>query len=420
MKRNTNTAKIRITALLMAMLCLVFLIPQGVVVPASAVTQAEIDALKENSKTLDQRRKELQAELAEISKDKSAAMQQKQIIDAEINVIQTKINNISDQIAKYETLIVQKQEEILEAEAEEAAQYELFCERVRYMEEDGQVSYWAILFNSADFSDLLDRFIMVDEIMEYDNSVMNNLIAIREAITLEKQSLELAKQEQESAKAEQESVKAELKSRQAEVDALIATIKTQEAQLEAAENELRQAARAMDAEITRKEQQLAAMLASQGKPIVSESGFIWPISSSVNNYNVLTSLYGGRTHPITGRSDNHTGIDIAVAGGTPILAAKSGVVLTAEYHYSYGNYVVISHSNGQSTLYAHMRSAAIVNVGDTVSQGQTVGYVGTTGSSTGNHLHYEVRVNGKRTDPVDYYSTMGLYVRYNGSLSPLN
>ena len=131
---------------------------------------------------------------------------------------------------------------------------------------------------------------------------------------------------------------------------------------------------------------------------------MWPLPGYYN----LSSLFAGRIHPITGKPQHHTGIDIPAPSGTDILAAKSGVVTTSTYNNSYGNYVVVSHSDGTSTLYAHM-SRRGVSKGEVVSQGQYIGDVGTTGSSTGNHLHLEVRVNGSRVDPTQYFS-VALYM----------
>jgi len=215
---------------------------------------------------------------------------------------------------------------------------------------------------------------------------------------------ELPASEQEAAKVVREEAKAELKSRENEVDGLLKEINAQEDQLEAAHKKLEAAAYAMDAEIKRKQEQYAA----QSRKIVSEAGFIWPSYCTI-----ITSLFGSRVHPVTGRANNHTGIDIAAAGGTNILAAKSGVVITSTYNSSYGNYVVVDHGNGQTTLYAHMRKR-LVSEGQTVKQGSTLGLVGTTGSSTGNHLHFEIRVNGARKDPLNYFKNSTFTLRSGG------
>ena len=378
----------------------VSLLPEAVVVPASAVTQAEIDAMKEEANSLKQQQEEIQDQLDSLAADRENAMARKTLLEQQINATRAEINTIAAQIAKYDELIAQKQTELDEAEAEEQAQYELFCERVRYMEEQGEVSYWSILFSSKDFADLLDNAMMVEEIMDYDNQVMDQLIALREQIEEDKAELETARQAQQTAKEEQEAAQANLKSQEAEVSALIDQLAAQEDQLEAEEAKLQAAANAADAEIAAAERELAAQINN----VVSESGFMWPLPGYYN----LSSLFAGRIHPITGKPQHHTGIDIPAPSGTDILAAKSGVVTTSTYNNSYGNYVVVSHSDGTSTLYAHM-SRRGVSKGEVVSQGQYIGDVGTTGSSTGNHLHLEVRVNGSRVDPTQYFS-VALYM----------
>ena len=355
----------------------VSLLPEAVVVPASAVTQAEIDAMKEEANSLKQQQEEIQDQLDSLAADRENAMARKTLLEQQINATRAEISSIAAQISKYDELIAQKQTELDEAEAEEQAQYELFCERVRYMEEQGEVSYWSILFSSKDFADLLDQ------------------------IEQDKAELETARQEQQDAKAEQEAAQANLQAQESEVDALLSQISNQEDELEAREAQLRAASDAATAEIAAAERELAAQIAN----VPSESGFLWPLPGRYN----LSSLFGSRKHPITGKANNHTGIDIPASSGTSILAAKSGVVTTSTYNNSYGNYVVVSHSDGTSTLYAHMVRRNC-SKGDTVSQGQVIGYVGTTGSSTGNHLHFEVRVNGSRVDPINYFTDLPLTI----------
>ena len=392
---------IRLCSAALVALMVLPVLPDAVVLPASAVTQAEINQMKEDAAALKKQRAELQKQLKAIQADKSKALDQKALLEQQINATQAEINNIAAQITQYDQLIAQKETELAATEEKERAQYELFCKRVREMEEQGEVSYWSILFSADDFSDLLDNAMMVEEIMDYDNQVMNELIAIREQIEADKTALETARQEQKDAKAEQEAAKAELKSQQAQVDALIAEISGQESQVKAAEAKLQAAANAADAEIRAAEKELASQIAN----VPSESGFLWPLPGRYN----LSSLYGSRKHPVTGKANNHTGIDVPAPSGTPIQACKSGVVTTSTYNNSYGNYVVVSHSDGTSTLYAHM-SRRNASKGQTVSQGQVIGYVGTTGSSTGNHLHLEIRVNGSRRDPINYFQSLPLTI----------
>lgn len=387
----------------------------GVVTESSAVTQAEIDALKGDANALASQKKDLQNQLKAVQADKNEAMARKELLERQINVIQEEIDNISRQIAMYDQLIAEKEEELALAQAEEEAQFALFCRRMRAMEEQGEISYWSILFSSSDFSELLDNYMMIEEIIEYDNQVIDDLVELQEKTAADKAELEQAQTEQEKAKAQQVAARNEVKAQEAEVDKIIDQIKDQEDELKAMEAELTKAANALDAQIKAKEREYAAQIVN----VPSESGFLWPLAA---NLNTLSSLYGGRKDPINGRSSNHTGIDIPAARGTPIYAAKSGVVTTSVYgsgsYWSYGNFVLISHKDGTSTLYAHM-SSRNVKEGQTVRQGDVVGYVGTTGRSTGNHLHFEVRVNGKRTDPLNYFKDKALYFRSGGKTKPI-
>ncbi len=382
----------------------------GMVLDASAVTQAEIDALKNSAGKLADQKKDIQAQLKAVKADKDAAMNKKLLIEDQIDVIRQEIANINEQIAMYDKLITEKTAELEQAEAEEKAQFDLFCRQMRYMEEQGEVSYWSILFSSSDFAELLDNYMMIQEIIEYDNQVIDDLVALQEKVTADRTVLEEAQAQQEAAKAEQMAAQEELEAQEAEVDRLIAEINAHEDQLEAMEEELNKAAKALDSQIRAKEKEYAAQIAK----VPSESGFLWPLPGG---YNTISSLAGGRIHPVTGKPSNHAGIDIPAPSGTNIYAAKSGVVIHAAKgtgsSWSYGNYVIVSHSDGTSTLYAHM-SRIGCKQGQTVKQGDVIGYVGTTGRSTGNHLHFEVRVGSTRKDPVNYFKDKTLYVTSKG------
>lgn len=417
MKITLNHLGLRLVALLVVVAVLLPIMDSGLVTTADAkVTQGQIDSLQDDADALASQRKELETQMDALSGEKDNALEKKVLLEQQIAVIQDEIDNISNQIENYYQLILLKEEEIRIMEEEERRQYALFCERVRIMEEEGEISYWSVLFSATDFSDLLDRFIMVEEIIEYDNAVMEELNAIREKLEVDRAALETSKRAQELAKMKQVEAQDALKLREDEVDAVIQTIRNSEAVLEKAEKQLDAAVAEMDKEIAEKERELEAQLAAAGGSIVSESGFVWPLASK---YNVLYSLFGGRKHPITGKIGTHGGIDVPAPSGSNIYAGKSGIVLTNQYNKSYGNYIVISHGNGESSLYAHMKSRGIVKEGTTVKQGQVIGYVGTTGSSTGNHLHYEIRKNGYKKDAVNYYD-IPLYVRASGVTQRLN
>lgn len=394
-------------------LTLVMVLPltgPGMVLEASAVTRAEIDALKNQSSNLASQKKEIQAQLKAVQANKSDAMKKKELLESQIDVIRSEIANINEQIAMYDRLISEKTAELEQAQAEEEAQFDLFCQRMRHMEEQGEISYWSILFSSGDFSELLDNYMMIEEIIQYDNKVIEDLVALQEKTAADRAELESAQAEEEEAKAQQMAAQEELKAQEAEVDKLIAEISAQEDLLEAMEEELNKAAKALDSQIKAKEKEYAAQIAK----VPSESGYLWPLSGG---YNTISSLAGGRIHPVTGKPGNHAGIDIPAPSGTNIYAAKSGVVIHAAKgtgsSWSYGNYVIVSHSDGTSTLYAHM-SRIGCKQGQTVRQGDVIGYVGTTGRSTGNHLHFEIRVGSTRKDPVNYFKDKALYVTSGG------
>ena len=394
-----------VVGVLAAVMALLMLLPMisMIISSAGAVTQSEIDALKKEQQESQAKQEELKDQLAEAEAEQAAAQQKRQLLTEQLNAINAEIDNINAQISYYDGEIAQKEEERKEAEAREAEQYELFCQRVRMMEEQGTVSYWSILFNAEDFSDLLDRIADVDAVMAYDNEVMDQLIATREELERLQADLESARAEEQAAKEQQEAKKAEQQAKVAEAQALVDQINADVAEVNRPLDEESAAASEIQAEIAKKQKQLEEERKQNNIVISSETGYLWPLPG----YYRLSSQFGYRIHPITGVAHSHTGIDIPASGGTPILAAKSGQVVTSAYHYSYGNYVVIDHGNGNSTLYAHMSSRA-VSEGQMVTQGQVIGYVGTTGSSTGNHLHFEVRDNYTRVDPESKFPSLNL------------
>ena len=390
---------------LAAVLALLLLLPMVTMIlgGAGAVTQSEIDALKAEQAASQARQDELEEQLADVEADQAEAQQRRQLLQAQLDAINNEIENIDKQIAYYDQEIAQKEAEQAEAEANEQAQYELFCQRVRAMEEEGTVSYWSILFNSESFSEMLDRLADIDAVMAYDNQVMDELIAIREEIIALRTQLETSRAEEQAARDQQAAKQAEQQAKVAEAQELLDQINADVAEVNRQLDAESEAAAEIQAEIAQKQKQLEEQRRQNNITIDSETSYLWPLPG----YYRLSSLFGYRIHPITGEAHSHTGIDIPAPGNTPILACKSGQVVTSAYHYSYGNYVVIDHGNGNSTLYAHMSSRA-VSEGDMVTQGQTIGYVGTTGSSTGNHLHLEVRDNYTRVDPESKFPSLSL------------
>ncbi len=367
---------------------------------AGAVTQSEIDALKKEQQESQAKQQQLKEQLAGVKEDQAAAQQKRQILAQQLDAINAEIANIDAQVAYYDGEIALKEVERGEAEKREAEQYELFCQRVRMMEEQGTVSYWSILFNAGSFSDLLDRIADVDAVMAYDNKIMDQLIATRQELERLQGELESARAEEQEAREQQEAKKAEQQAKVAEAQKLLDQINADVAEVNRQLEAEDAAAASLQAEITRKQKQLEEERKQQNVTLPpTGSGYQWPLPAGNLT---LTSAFGYRMHPIDLVPHSHTGIDVSAAGGTPIYAAKGGQVIMSEYgsgvNWSYGNFVVIDHGDGTTTLYAHMSSRA-VSEGQLVTQGQTIGYVGNTGNSKGNHLHFEVRVNGQRVDP---------------------
>lgn len=369
--------------------------------PAAAVTQADIDALKKDAKGLAQEKKDIQAQLDKLSTDISATMERKRLLDGQITVTQEEISNKEEEISTYENLIAQTAAELADAEAREEAQYELFCKRVRAMEEQGKVEYWSVLFRADSFSDLLGRLDVVNEIMEYDQRVIDDLKTLQAVTAGKKAELEGQKAASEEAKAELEAKKKDLDQRRDQANALVAKLRQQQEEQEDALDDLSDEEATVQAKIKELNRKLAEeeaarrAAAGQSAPTSNPGGYIWPVNS-----HYITSTVGGRASPGGIGSTNHKGTDIGRVGySSSIYAAKAGTVIISEYSRSYGNYVVVSHGSGNTTLYAHMSSRK-VSVGQRVNQGDVLGITGSTGNSTGPHLHFEIKENDAIIDPI--------------------
>lgn len=365
-------------------------------VTASAVSQADIDALKGDAGALADQKKELQAKLEALAEDKAAAMDRKALLDQQISNTEARISNVQSQIASYEELIAQTEAELAEAQEQEADQYDLFCRRVRAMEKRGRISYWSVLFKADSFTDLLTRLNDANEVMEADQRVIDQLRQLQEEIAAKQAELEEQKAAAEEARDELVRQKAELNTQRTAANAVIQELTENENATEAALDEMEAEEKAIQAEIQRLSRELAAQQAANGGSSQSNpGGYIWPVDSRY-----ITSTVGGRSSPGGIGSTNHKGTDIGrVYYTSPVYAAKAGTVIVATYSKSYGNYVAISHGSGNTTLYAHMSSLK-VSAGQYVNQGDVIGITGSTGNSTGPHLHFEVTENGSIINPL--------------------
>lgn len=372
--------------------------------PVQAVTQKDIDALKNNATDLATQKKQLQTKISDLSDDISNTMKKKTLLDQQIALLSDQIGNVEDQINTYATLITQTEAELSDAEAKEQAQYELFCKRVRAMEERGTVSYWSVLFNATNFTDLLGRLDAVNEVMDADQAVIDQLQALQDQITAKQETLQSQKADSEAAKADLVSKKSELDTQRTSANKLVQQLSTSKGEYESDMDDLAAEEEAVQDKIMELSRQLAAQQAAQGQATnVALGGYIWPVNS-----HYVTSTFGGRSSPGGIGSTNHKGVDIGRVGyTTDIHAAKAGTVIISQYSTSYGNYVVVSHGSGNTTLYAHMSSRS-VTAGQKVAQGDKLGVTGSTGHSTGPHLHFEISENGTRINPLKYLTNYTL------------
>lgn len=363
--------------------------------PAAAVTWADVNDLKDEAGDLADQRKELESQLDALADDKSEALKRKDLLDQQITNLSSQIRNVEAQISSYETLITQTEAELAEAQEKEEAQYELFCSRVRDMEKRGTVSYWSVLFRATSFTDLLGRLDIINEIMDADQAVIDELKALQEEIETKKTELETSKKESEAAKADLVTKKNDLDVQRTKANQLVQEIESNESEYQSTLDAIEAEEESIQKKIVQLSQQLAAQNGSSSSAALG--GYIWPVSSRR-----ITSPFGNRNTGIAGASTNHKGVDIGgVYYTSQVHAAKAGTVIISTYSSSYGNYVVVSHGSGNTTLYAHMSSRS-VSVGDYVNQGDVLGITGSTGISSGPHLHFEITENGTRVNPLNY------------------
>lgn len=400
-------------ALLMVVLLILPMIATVLGSPARAASEQdlrdEISSLKSEASDVSGKKAELQAQLAEVKGRKDRALQEKQLRDQELAYIDQEIANTEQQIAYYDQLILNEQANLAKAQAKEQAQFELFCKRVRAMEESGTSSYLSVLFSASNFSEMLSRAVDVQDVMDYDNAVIEQLKADRQAVADSLASLEATQAEQEAQKVLLDQQRADQADKAAAAAQVLKNLESDVAEYQRLLDEQAKEEAEVAAAIKKKEAELEEKIRQSQIKFAVSGDWMYPLPTS---YLKLSSGFGYRIHPITGRPHSHTGIDIPAPGGTAIRAVKSGVVTISERGASYGNYVVVSHGDGTSSLYAHMSSRA-VSEGQVVSQGDTLGYVGSTGNSTGNHLHLEIRVNGSRVDPEGMYPNLPFDRAYN-------
>lgn len=391
------TAK-RVLRTVSALLALViFAMAVVPVSPALAVSQSEIDALEEQRDELKAEREDMQAEIDALKDEQAGVLEQKRALDEQNEVYRQELELIEEQVELYTRLVDEKAAELEKAMAAEEEQLATYRQHVRAMEENGKYTYLSIIFGSKSLSELMSNLDMIGEIMEADKRIYDQYTEARERAEEIKAEYEATLEQLGEKQEEYEAEKAELEAKIAEASALIEQLEEEinsnyELYLEVLAQE-----EALESDIQNKIAELERQEAANS--ITSTGTYIWPLPGYSPG-----SAYGWRMHPIYHEMRFHAGEDIGAPTGTPILAADSGVAAVyPDNGNGYGNYIMINHGGGRVTLYAHMSAFAISN-GASVTQGQVIGYVGSTGNSTGPHLHFEVRVNGATTDPKQYFN----------------
>ena len=408
-----------VLAIIMVLGLVVGVLPDLVNAKSISELQSQVDKLKEEQKEIESQIDELEGQISDNEDEMEDIVAQKNTIDKEIFMLHSQMANLNEQISTYTRLIADKQEELDEAESRLAELNQKNKERIRAMEEDGSMTYWSVLFKANSFADLLDRLNMMEEIAASDARRLKEMSEAAQKVATAKSALETERKGLEESKEQLQASETKLEQRREDANKLltklIATGEKYQSLLDKAEEESSKIGQNLedakeDLEDAKYQQWLSTSVppTTAPPPTVGGGGSVgtsnvvsgkkWLVPCS---YTRFSSPFGYRIHPVYGDYRFHYGVDLAAPSGTPIVATRSGVVSEATYQWAAGYYVTIDHQDGFSSKYMHM-THYIVSPGQQVSAGQIIGYVGSTGTSTGAHLHFSVLYNGAHVNPANY------------------
>ena len=360
----------------------------------------EIDELQDEYDALEQQQQEIEDNLQKAQDEKERQLEIKQQLDSQITLTKEQIENLNSRLDALESAIAEKETEIAEKEEEIDENVELFEERLRSMQVNNTTTTLGVLFGSDSFSDFLSRAESIKRITDHDKELVDKLVQDQKDIISAKEQIEADKSEVDSVKVQMVEKESQLTSQLEEAQQQIQDLTQLEEDYYANQEEVKAQQDEVQAEIDRIYAENANSSSGSSTGDYSEGEFTWPVPG----YHNITSYYGWRFN----NTDFHTGIDISgwSVYGKNIVAAKSGTVIYAKDTYTpgvgYGRYLIIDHGGGVSTLYGHT-SELYVSVGDYVTAGQPIAAVGSTGWSTGPHLHFEIRINGQTQNPLNYF-----------------
>ncbi len=354
---------------------------------------AYADTIQDQLKKADQKKQEAQTKLNKVEKEREKSLASQEALERELIALQNKVNDINEVISETNSKLAVEETKLVEATERANIQYDNFKERFRVLCEQGPVTYLEMLFSAKNFCDFVDKVEIAAEIFENDKAIFDEMEAVKIKIEESRNEILSLKETQVAAKNSLTNEQAALNAKKEEQKRYIKSLENDAAAYQRVIDEEERAMEALKSKLSS-----SLSTASSGKSYVGGE-FMWPSACTI-----ITSNYSPRRkNPVTGVYKKHTGVDIGAAYGTAILAANGGTVTLAGWNSGYGNCVVIDHGGGKATLYAHMSSIG-VSKGQAVSKGQQIGRVGSTGNSTGPHLHFEILINGSAVDPMQYFN----------------
>jgi len=364
------------------------------VFPAMSQTSDPLADFKEEKYALEQEMKEQKAKIRQTDAQLKTFQGQLATVEAGINKAEKELESADIQLQVASNQLADTTQKLEETQVKLEHRAKSFQERLRATYVNGQVTVLDVFFEATSMDDFLSRFYYLEQIMDYDMDTLDAIEQTKAQVEEQKAQQEEKKVTLEALKQSKEDAVTELTSQKKEKATLVAAAEQDKATAQKAYAEMEAESKAIAAQIKKLQEELA----KKNTPAYTGK-YLWPLSG----YYKVTSDYGMRYHPILKVNKKHTGIDISAPNGTPIMAAGDGTVIIAQYNSAYGNMVIIDHGGGISTLYGHMSSIG-VSVGNSVKKGDVIGKVGSTGWSTGNHLHFEVRKNGSDVNPWNYVS----------------